>query len=38
MKNAIGREIPMELAYLKGRELYAGEFAALRRKVIDRVK
>ena len=27
MKNAIGREIPMELAYLKGRELYAGEFA-----------
>ena len=27
MKNAIGREIPMELDYLKGRKLFAGEFA-----------
>lgn len=27
MKNAIGREIPMEMEYLKGKKLYAGEFA-----------
>ncbi|MGL5207473.1 MAG: citrate lyase subunit alpha [Acidaminococcaceae bacterium] len=27
MKNAIGRDIPMEVPYLKGRTLYAGEFA-----------
>ncbi len=27
MKNAIGREIPMDMPYLKGKKLYAGEFA-----------